>query len=29
MVLADGPEPGTPLADVVPIREQVLEVTRP
>jgi len=27
MVLADGPEPGTPLADVVPIREQVLEVT--
>ncbi len=27
IVLADGPEPGTPLADVLPIAEQVLEVT--
>ena len=27
MVLADGPEPGTPLADVLPIRDQVLDVT--
>ncbi len=27
MVLEDGTEPGTPLADVLPIREQVLDVT--
>jgi len=27
MVLSDGPEPGTPLVDVLPIREQVLDVT--
>jgi phenylalanyl-tRNA synthetase beta chain len=27
MVLEEGPEPGTPLADVLPIREQVLDVT--
>ena len=27
MVLDDGPEPGTPLADVVPIAERVLDVT--
>jgi phenylalanyl-tRNA synthetase beta chain len=27
MVLGDGPEPGTPLADVLPISEQVIEVT--
>jgi phenylalanyl-tRNA synthetase beta chain len=27
IVLDDGPEPGTPLADVLPIAEQVLEVT--
>ncbi|MGH3128054.1 MAG: phenylalanine--tRNA ligase subunit beta [Gaiellaceae bacterium] len=27
MVLADGPEPGTPLVDVLPIRDQVLDVT--
>lgn len=27
MVLPDGLEPGTPLADVLPIREQVLDVT--
>jgi phenylalanyl-tRNA synthetase beta chain len=27
MVLADGPEPGTPLLDVLPIRDQVLDVT--
>jgi phenylalanyl-tRNA synthetase beta chain len=27
MVLADGLEPGTPLLDVLPIREQVLDVT--
>jgi phenylalanyl-tRNA synthetase beta chain len=27
IVLPDGPEPGTPLQDVLPIREQVLEVT--
>jgi phenylalanyl-tRNA synthetase beta chain len=26
MVLAEGPEPGTPLADVVPLRETVLEI---
>ncbi len=26
IVLADGPEPGTPLADVLPLAEQVLEV---
>ena len=26
-VLDDGPEPGTPLADVLPIHEQVLDVT--
>ncbi len=27
MVLADGPEPGTPLIDVLPIRDHVLDVT--
>ena len=27
MVLPDGPEPGTPLLDVLPIRDQVLDVT--
>jgi phenylalanyl-tRNA synthetase beta chain len=27
MVLPDDPEPGTPLVDVLPIREQVLDVT--
>jgi phenylalanyl-tRNA synthetase beta chain len=27
MVLAEGPEPGTPLIDVLPIRDQVLDVT--
>ena len=27
MVLSDGPEPGTPLVDVLPIRDQVLDVT--
>ena len=27
MVLTDGPEPGTPLVDVLPIRDQVLDVT--
>jgi phenylalanyl-tRNA synthetase beta chain len=27
MVLPDGPAPGTPLADVLPIRDQVLDVT--
>ena len=27
MVLADGPEPGAPLVDVLPIRDQVLDVT--
>ena len=27
MVLADGPEPGTPLVDVLPIHDQVLDVT--
>ena len=27
MVLPDGPEPGTPLGDVIPIRDQVLDVT--
>jgi len=27
MVLADGPEPGTPLLDILPIRDQVLDVT--
>ncbi len=27
MVLPDGIEPGTPLADVLPVREQVLDVT--
>ena len=27
LVLDDGPEPGTPLADVLPISEQVLDVT--
>ena len=27
LVLEDGPEPGTPLADVLPISEQVLDVT--
>jgi phenylalanyl-tRNA synthetase beta chain len=27
MVLADGPEPGTPLVEVLPIRDQVLDVT--
>ncbi|HEU0247642.1 MAG TPA: phenylalanine--tRNA ligase subunit beta [Gaiellaceae bacterium] len=27
MVLEDGPEPGTPLADVLPIRDRVLDVT--
>ena len=27
MVLPDGPEPGTPLADVLPIRDVVLDVT--
>ena len=27
MVLLDGPEPGTPLVDVLPIRDQVLDVT--
>ncbi len=27
MVLADGPEPGTPLADVLPIHDRVLDVT--
>ena len=27
MVLAAGPEPGTPLVDVLPIRDQVLDVT--
>jgi phenylalanyl-tRNA synthetase beta chain len=27
IVLLDGPEPGTPLADVFPIRDQVLDVT--
>ena len=26
MVLPDGPEPGTPLADVLPVSEQVLEI---
>ena len=26
MVLEDGPEPGTPLADVLPLTEQVLEI---
>src|ERR671918_1549778 len=27
MVLAEGPEPGTPLLDVLPIRDRVLDVT--
>jgi phenylalanyl-tRNA synthetase beta chain len=27
MVLAEGPEPGTPLVDVLPIRDRVLDVT--
>ncbi len=27
MLLPDGPEPGTPLVDVLPIRDQVLDVT--
>ena len=27
MVLSDGPDPGTPLVDVLPIRDQVLDVT--
>ena len=27
MVLPDGPEPGTPLVEVLPIRDQVLDVT--
>jgi phenylalanyl-tRNA synthetase beta chain len=27
MVLPDGPEPGTPLVDVLPIRDRVLDVT--
>ena len=27
IVLDDGPEPGTPLADILPIHEQVLDVT--
>jgi phenylalanyl-tRNA synthetase beta chain len=27
MVLPDGPEPGTPLVEVLPIREEVLDVT--
>jgi phenylalanyl-tRNA synthetase beta chain len=27
MVLPDGPEPGTPLVDVLPVRDQVLDVT--
>jgi phenylalanyl-tRNA synthetase beta chain len=27
MVLLEGPEPGTPLVDVLPIRDQVLDVT--
>jgi phenylalanyl-tRNA synthetase beta chain len=27
MVLDDGPEPGTPLSDVLPIRDRVLDVT--
>ena len=27
MVLAEGPEPGTPLSDVLPIRDRVLDVT--
>jgi phenylalanyl-tRNA synthetase beta chain len=27
MVLPDGPEPGTPLVDVLPLRDQVLDVT--
>ena len=27
IVLTDGPEPGTPLVDVLPIRDQVLDVT--
>jgi phenylalanyl-tRNA synthetase beta chain len=27
MVLPEGPEPGTPLVDVLPIRDQVLDVT--
>ena len=27
MVLSDGVEPGTPLVDVLPIRDQVLDVT--
>jgi phenylalanyl-tRNA synthetase beta chain len=27
MVLPDGPEPGTPLLDLLPIRDQVLDVT--
>ena len=27
MVLADGPEPGTPLVEVLPIHDQVLDVT--
>ena len=27
IVLSDGPEPGTPLVDVLPIRDQVLDVT--
>ncbi len=27
MVLPEGPEPGTPLLDVLPIRDQVLDVT--
>jgi phenylalanyl-tRNA synthetase beta chain len=27
MVLPDGPEPGTPLVDVLPIRDQVLDAT--
>ena len=27
MVLEDGPEPGTPLADVLPIRDRVLDIT--
>ena len=27
IVLADGPEPGTPLADVMPLTEQVLDAT--
>jgi phenylalanyl-tRNA synthetase beta chain len=26
MVLADGPEPGTPLADVLPLKDDVLEI---